>query len=172
VSTGGTRRVRRRTVSDPLAIGLYVVTAFALSWAWAWPLAWSDALVRRGGGSPTHFPALIGPAVSAFLVTAWVGGRHGVTDLLARMGRWRFPLYWWAVTLSPLAFLGVALLIQAVIGTVPPLSDFGKYTGLPSMGVWAVVVIAVVLNGFGSLDGAASPFRPLPLTSARLAGHW
>lgn len=144
---------RNRTGSDPRAIGLYVVLAFALSWAWAWPLAWSDALVRRGVGSPTHFPALIGPAAAAFLVTAWAGGRHGVTDLLARMGRWRFPLRWWAVAVSPLAFLAVALVVQAVIGDVPPFRDFGRYSGLPSMNVWAVVVIAVTLNGFGEETG-------------------
>ena len=139
--------------SDPKAIGLYVVLAFALSWAWAWPPAWSDALVGRGVGSPTHFPALMGPAAADFLVTAWAGSRHGVTDLLARMGRWRFPLRWWAVTVSPLAFLAVALLVQAVIGKVPHFRDFGRYTGLPSMNVWAVVVIAVTLNGFGEEAG-------------------
>jgi membrane protease YdiL (CAAX protease family) len=96
---------------------------------------------------------LLGPAVAAFVVTAWAGGRRGVRDLLARMGRWRFPLRWWAVTLSPLAFLAVALVVQAVFGELPAVGDFGRYTGLPGVGVLGVIVLAVGLNGFGEETG-------------------
>lgn len=147
------RQAPRRAAPDLRNVAAFLVLAFALSWAWAWPLALSGALVSRGAGWPTHFPALAGPAVAAFLTTAWVSGRTGVKDLLARLGRWRFPLRWWAVTLSPLAFLAVALLVQAAIGDLPKLADFGRYTGLPTVGVLGVAILAVVLNGFGEETG-------------------
>jgi membrane protease YdiL (CAAX protease family) len=132
---------------------VFLLLACALSWAWAWPLALSGALVTRGTGWPTHFPALVGPAVAALLTTAWVSGWTGVKDLLARMGRWRFPLRWWVVMLSPLAFLVVALLVQAVVGDLPKLGDFGRYSGLPAVGVPGVAVLVVVVNGFGEEIG-------------------
>jgi hypothetical protein len=49
---------------------------------------------------PRGWPCLA-PAAAAFLVTAWAGRRWGAADLLARMGRWWFPLRWWAVTRQP-----------------------------------------------------------------------
>jgi membrane protease YdiL (CAAX protease family) len=139
--------------ADIWAVGVFLVLAFTWSWAWAWPLALSGAVVTRGDGWPTHFPALLGPAAAALLTAAWIGGRAGVRDLLARMGRWRFPLRWWAVTLSPLAFLVVALLVQAALGDTPAPGDFGRYTGLPAAGVLGVIVLVVVLNGFGEETG-------------------
>jgi len=62
-------------------------------------------------------------------------------------------LRWWAVTLSPLAFLAAALLVQAAMGDLPTLGDFGKYTGLPNIGVVGVAILAVGLNGFGEETG-------------------
>lgn len=148
-----TEQTSRRNTSTLRVVGPFVVLAFTLSWTWAWPLALSSAVVTGGDGWPTHFPALCGPAVAAFLATAWMSGRTGVKDLLRRMGRWRMPLRWWAVTLSPLAFLAVALLVQAVVGDVPAAGDFGRYTGLPDVGVLGVAILAVVLNGFGEETG-------------------
>ncbi len=142
-----------RTTADLRRFGLFVVLAFAWSWAWAWPLVMSGVVVSRGTGWPTHFVALVGPAVAAFLMTAGTSGRTGVRGLLQRMGRWRFPLRWWAVTLSPVAFLGVGLLVQAVLGNLPAFGDFGRYTGLPDVGVIGVIFLAIVVNGFGEETG-------------------
>jgi membrane protease YdiL (CAAX protease family) len=47
----------------------------------------------------------------------------------------------------------VGLLVQALIGDLPALSDFGRYTGLPAIGVWAVVLLVVVINGLGEETG-------------------
>jgi hypothetical protein len=74
-------------------------------------------------------------AIAAFAVTAVAWGRADVRDLRARMARWRMPLRWWAATLSPLAFLGVALAIAAASGTLPRGSDFGRYRGLSALGL-------------------------------------
>jgi uncharacterized protein len=142
-----------RTTSDVRTFSIFVGLTFALSWAWTWPVVISGAEVSRGAGWPTHFPALLGPAVAAFLTTAWTRGRIGVKDLLLRMGRWRFPLRWWAVTLSPLAFLVVGVLVQGLVGDLPAFGDFGRYTGLPDIGVLGVAVLAIAINGFGEETG-------------------
>jgi hypothetical protein len=81
--------------------------------------SWPAATWSKGCRVATHFPALLGPALAASVVTARVFGRAGVRDLLARMARWRMPVRWWAATLSPLAFLGVALAVARAGGTLP-----------------------------------------------------
>src|SRR5438067_1329934 len=97
----------------------FVALAYAVSWGWAFPFVAAGDVVEKGVGWPTHFPALLGPALAALVVTALVWGRAGVRDLLARVARWRMPLRWWAATLSPLAFLAVALLVALAAGKPP-----------------------------------------------------
>ena len=54
---------------------------------------------------------------------------------------------------EPLAFLALALLVQAVTRYLPALSHFGRYTGRPTVGFLAVAVLAIALNGFGKETG-------------------
>jgi membrane protease YdiL (CAAX protease family) len=135
------------------ALAAFVVLAYGFSWAWTFPLAVVGDTIEKGQGWPTHAPALLGPALAALIVTGWLSGRKGLADLLARMGRWQMPLRWWAWTLSPFAFLAVALAVDAVTGTLPTASDFGRYSGLPAIGVLAVGVLAILVNGFGEETG-------------------
>jgi membrane protease YdiL (CAAX protease family) len=130
----------------------FVVLAYAISWAWAFPFVAVGDVVEKGVGWPTNFPALLGPALAAFVVTALVWGREAVRDLLARMGRWRMPFHWWAATLSPLAFLAVALGVAAAIGKLPRASGFGRYSGFPAIGVVPVAVVAILVT-FGEETG-------------------
>jgi membrane protease YdiL (CAAX protease family) len=134
----------------PLAC--FVALAYAISWGWTFPLVAAGDVVKTGVGWPTAIPALAGPALAALVVTALVWGRAGLGDLFARMARRRMPLRWWAATLSPLAFLGVALVVASVANKLPRGSDFGRYSGLPAMGVVAVWVIAVLIT-FGEETG-------------------
>jgi hypothetical protein len=47
--------------------------------------------------------------LAAFVVTALTdGGRHGLGDLLARVGRWWVGWRWWLAALSPVAFFAPA----------------------------------------------------------------
>jgi CAAX protease family protein len=68
------------------------------------------------------------------------------------MYRWRLSLVWWAATLAPVWFLAVALLIAAAVGNLPRFSDFGRYSGLPTIGVGAVAVLAII-SAFGEEVG-------------------
>jgi membrane protease YdiL (CAAX protease family) len=134
------------------ALAAFFGLAFGLAWGWSLVLVAGDEIVRRGVGWPTHFPALIAPGLAAVIVTAWVSGSTGVADLAGRVGRWRFPLRWWVVALSPLAFLAIALVISELAGEAPELEGFGRYSGVASLGIGGVVVFAL-LNGFGEEIG-------------------
>lgn len=125
-------------------LAVFVVLAYGFSWAWTMPLAAAGDVIEKGSGWPTHLPALLGPALAAFLVTAWVYGRAGVVDLLARMVRWRMSVRWWAATLSPLLFLAFAVAIAAAAGDLPGWGAFGRYSGLPTLGVVGVAVVVLV----------------------------
>jgi membrane protease YdiL (CAAX protease family) len=152
----------------------FIIVAFALSWAWALPLAALGDAVEKGRGWPTHFPALLGPALAALAVTAWASGTLGVRDLLSRMARWQIPVRWWAAALSPLAFLALALVTVALAGTFPAWGEFGRYSGLPAVGVVGVVLIATLVNGLGEETGWRGFLLPLlqrrhtPLAAALL----
>jgi membrane protease YdiL (CAAX protease family) len=159
----------------------FFVLAYALSWSWVIPLAATGHRVVQGKGWPTHFPALVGPMLAAFAVTAWTTAGPGIRDLCNRMRRWRIGWRWWLVALSPLAFLGIALGVVAVTGgTLPPSSDFAQISGLPAgLGIVGVALVIVVVNGFGEETGwrgYALPrlqerFTPLIATFI-LAGCW
>ena len=122
----------------------FVALAYAVSWGWTFPLVAVGDVIEKGLGWPTTLPALLGPALAAFVVTAAVWGLAGVRDLLARMARWRMPLRWWAAALSPLAFLAVAVAVAWAAGEMPDWGAFGRYSGLSAIGVLPVAVIAVL----------------------------
>jgi membrane protease YdiL (CAAX protease family) len=165
----------RRPVAGSLgALAVFVVLAYAISWASTFPLAAAGEVIDKGRGWPTHAPALLGPALAALAVTAWLSGRAGLADLLSRMARWRMPFRWWAAALSPLAFLVIALPVAAVAGELPSWSEFGRYSGLPALGVVPVALLAILINGFGEETGWRGYALPLlqrrygPLAAALL----
>jgi len=71
----------------PLASFLALI--FAVSCGWTFRLAAADDVIEKGVGWPTHFPALLGPAFAAIVVTALIWGRPGVRDLLGRRSFWQ-----------------------------------------------------------------------------------
>jgi uncharacterized protein len=130
---------------DAKALAAFFALAYALSCSWAIPLVAAHQVVLRGEGWPTHYPALLGPAIAAVVVTAWTMGRPGVRDLLARMARWRVPIRWWLMAVSPAAFLGLALIMMAATGkTLPSVADFGRFSGLPATGVAGVLLLIFI----------------------------
>jgi len=131
----------------------FAVLAYGLSWAYWLPLVLTGQIVRLGS-AVSQFPALLGPMIAAFVVTAVIDGRAGVRDLAARMVRWRVPARWWLFAIgSPLALLAIAVIITAVMSGAPDLADFGRMAGLPEWGVLFVWVMFVVVNGLGEEIG-------------------
>lgn len=143
--------MREFTRRHPVLV--YVVLAYALSWAYWIPLALSGAVVTPGG-SVSHFPGLLGPAVGAFLTTALISGRAGVRALAGRLflvtqPAWRF----WTYALSPIGFIALALLIAYVAGQLPAFSGFALFSGLPPLPLATVLILVLVFNGYGEEIG-------------------
>lgn len=131
----------------------FALLAYGLSWTYWVPLVLTGQIVRLGS-AVSQFPALLGPMIAAFTVTAVVEGRTGVRDLAARMVRWRVSLRWWLFAIgSPLALLAVAVAVTAVMSGTPDPADFGRMAGLPEWGVLFVWVMFVVVNGLGEETG-------------------
>ncbi|WP_280336956.1 CPBP family intramembrane glutamic endopeptidase [Nocardia wallacei] len=174
-------------VASPVRAGVgrrlvwYFALACGLSWLWLLPLIVSGAVVHPGDGRPSHFTALVGPAVAAVVTAAIFDGRAGVGELLRRVIRLRVPLRWWAVALSPVAILAAILLTgMAMGGSVPATADFAVMSGLPmGWGVLGVVSMVLLVNGFGEETGwrgfalpvAQGRFGPLSATVI-VAGGW
>ncbi len=131
----------------------FAVLAYGLSWAYWLPLVLTGQIVRLGG-AVSQFPALLGPMIAAFAVTAVIDGKPGIRDLLARMFRWRVPVRWWLFAIgSPLALLAIAVAVTTIISGAPDIADFGRMAGLPERGVLFVWVMFVVINGLGEETG-------------------
>jgi membrane protease YdiL (CAAX protease family) len=132
----------------------FVVLAYALSWADWVPLALRGALVTPGG-STTHFPGLLGPALAAYIVTAATQGRAGVARLLLGQVRVSVPaLRFLAYSLSPVAFLALALAVMAATGVpMPMVGEFAVYSGLPRLPLGWVLLLVFLFNGYGEETG-------------------
>jgi uncharacterized protein len=106
------------------------------------------------GGHVSHFPGLLGPMISAILVTGATQGRAGLRELGSCMIRWRVPLRWYAAAALP---LGVALAAAGVMTLVgaqfPGWAAFGMLPGLPGIGVVGVAALTLLINGFGEETG-------------------
>jgi membrane protease YdiL (CAAX protease family) len=132
---------------------VYVLFSYALSWAYWIPLALRGAVVTPGG-SVSHFPGLLGPAIAAFLTTGLLSGGPGLRALTRRLWlisqpAWRF----WTYALSPVWFIVLALLIAGALGRLPRWSDFGLFSGLPPLPLAAVLLLALLFNGYGEEIG-------------------
>lgn len=131
----------------------YTALAYALSWAYWIPLAIRGARIVPGG-SVTHFPGLLGPALAAYVTTGLIGGVEGVRQLTRRLILIQRPAArFWLYSLSPIGFLGMAVLLAAAQGLLPAAADFGLYSGLPPLSFPVVLVLALLFNGFGEETG-------------------
>ena len=150
----------------------FFVLTYGLSWAYWIPLALAG--VRTAPGShTTHFPGLLGPAFSAFIITGLTQGRAGMVALARRLvlvsqPAWRFFIY----SLSPVIFLVLAVALARLTQTgLPPWGDFAIYSGLPPLGVPAVLLLVLLFNGFGEETGwRGFALEPLQRRYGPLAG--
>jgi membrane protease YdiL (CAAX protease family) len=146
--------VRAAMRFDVRALVAFFVLAYALSWAGAIPMAAAHLIVRRGAGWPTQYPLLLAPAIAAILVTGWTLGRPGLRDLMARLIRCRVPVRWWLAALSPVGFLGLALLAMAAAGrALPAAASFSQYSGTPAIGAIGVVLLITFAGALGEETG-------------------
>lgn len=144
---------------------VFFVAACAISWA-AWlPLA------RAGPPGPAtrpswlqylHLIGALGPAVAAYLVTAWANGRRGISELTKRSLQWRVGWRWLAFALlgPTLMYLVAVLGVGLVTGSWTGLARYGKsaeYPNLPPPLYW---LGSVIFYGFGEEVGWRGYFIP------------
>lgn len=122
--------VRRAPVAS------FAVLAYAISWS---PWFISMATGRHFGGI---FP--FGPMIAAFAVAALAGGRGEVTELGARLIRWRMPVVWWLaailLAIAPLVLTGMGVTLLG--GAAPKSVALAKW---PS--VLATFPMVLILSG-------------------------
>jgi uncharacterized protein len=94
----------------------YSALAYGLSWLILAPAGLG--LIPDNAGAILSWLPPFGPAVAAFLVTALIGGRPAVGQLLRRLGQWRVGARWYLLILAGIPLLGL-LGAFALLGTVP-----------------------------------------------------
>jgi membrane protease YdiL (CAAX protease family) len=115
---------QQRSIDRPL--GAFFLIAFAWTWSVAFLMILAPGWVDRsigpiGPGNPLFFLAVYGPSIAAILVTVFTRGRAGVTDLLRKLGQWRFSPVWYLVVLVgvPLAAIAAGHLGEYALGIDP-----------------------------------------------------
>jgi membrane protease YdiL (CAAX protease family) len=158
----------------------FVLLAYAWSWSWWVPMAALDVTTRAGQAWPTHLPGLLGPAIAAMVVTAAVSGRAGLADLGGRIVRVRVGWFWYAVLAATAGIGAGALVLQGLLGQGwPTATELSTHSGAATMPWLALVVLVLVVNGFGEETGWRGflvdrwgPGRGLLRTSLLVAAVW
>jgi membrane protease YdiL (CAAX protease family) len=135
--------VRRVATSYPLTS--FFVLAYALSW-----LAWSPWFLSEAGTGLLPFDGgrfstllniaalVLGPTLSALLVTGASDGREGVRRLLGRVVLWRVGLRWYAFVL-----LGISAIVLVSALVMP-----GAFASFDASAVPSVLFLYVVAGLF------------------------
>jgi membrane protease YdiL (CAAX protease family) len=161
VDTPHETRVLETAAPWPARPVLFVVLAFALSWAWVVPFVARGATVVDGRGWPTHLPVLLGPLLAAVVCTA-TAGRQALRELASSMLRWRIGWRWWLAAVSPVLALLAVLAVLAVSGAdVPTAAAFARFSGVPAAwGLLGVTAVVVVVGGLGEETGWRGYLQP------------
>ncbi len=140
---------RITTTIRAFPLAAYFVLAYALSWLILVP-AGLGMLPDSSAGVLVWLPPF-GPAVAAFVVTARIGGRPAVGQLLRRLVQWKVGIRWYLLVL-----LGIPLLelmgAFAVLGAVP-LDDLARNWPVIFTGYPIYVLYIAIFTGMGEEPG-------------------
>ncbi len=135
---------------------VYFVLAYTISWAFMVPVALSaQGVIAAEVPYALYYLASFGPALSALIVTGWVGGRPGLRSLLSRLVKWRVePRYYAFAVLAPIALFAIAALLNRVIsGVWPDLGLLGQIDYVPHLGIPGVLGLWLLTFGLGEETG-------------------
>ena len=133
---------------------VYLILAYAISWAIEIPLA-LQAQGVVGWKFPTsmHYFASFGPLLAAVITTLLSSGRSGLRELVSRMFKYRVKFILWLYAFSPLiAYLILAAFLSSSQPEWIRLSPLGRVDFLPPLGLGALVLWTVTF-GFGEETG-------------------
>jgi membrane protease YdiL (CAAX protease family) len=140
---------RITTTARAFPLAAYFVLAYALSWLILVPAGLG--LLPDSSAAVLVWLPPFGPAVAAFIVTALIGGRPAVGQLLRRLVQWRVGIRWYLLVL-----IGIPLIelvgAFAVLGTVP-LEDLAKNWPVIFTGYPIYVLYVAIFTGMGEEPG-------------------
>jgi uncharacterized protein len=143
-----------RAVARRRPVVSYYALVFTISWGGILVVVAPTGIPGTPADVERLFPLVLGalfagPSVSGLVMTALMGGRAGLRDLLARMLRWRAAGKWWAMAL----LTGPVLVAAVIFGLMLYSPDFtpGVLTAEDRLGM-LVFAIAWGLVGGGLLE--------------------
>jgi membrane protease YdiL (CAAX protease family) len=147
ITTATPSRITTTARAFPLAA--FFVLAYALSWIILVPAGLG--MLPDSAGSVLPWVVPFGPAVAAFIVTALIGGRPAVGQLLRRLVQRRVGIRWYLLVL-----LGIPLVelvgAFAVLGTVP-LDDLARNWPVIFTLYLPAVLYVAIFTGVGEEPG-------------------
>src|SRR4029077_8033797 len=122
---------RRIEPENAMTIKAFVVRhAVAAYFALAFAISWGGILVVVGGAAGfrgtaaqsdplfrvVYLAMLAGPSVAGLMLTAIVGGRTGLRDLLSRLLAWHVAARWYAMALliAPVLIISTLLMLSLI----------------------------------------------------------
>ncbi|HEX6209098.1 MAG TPA: nitroreductase/quinone reductase family protein [Actinomycetota bacterium] len=128
-------------------LGAFYALTFLLSWGYWVPNT-------LAGGKWSHSPGLLGPAISAIVVSGVSQGSGGLRGLADRILRWRVHPRWYLWVAFP---VGLALVVAGVLslggGEFPSFAEWSEMAGFAGVSGWAAYGVILVVNGFGEETG-------------------
>lgn len=130
--------------SKRLALSLYFILAYGLTWLFWLPAA-GIAQARLTLPVPPFVLMLLGglgPMLAAIMVTAWEAGGQGVRALFAQVGRWRVAPFWYGIALIgiPLLQLPVFLAYVGLGGVLASAELSQQLASLPMLFLFIALV--------------------------------
>lgn len=106
----------KKTFIQKHSVLLYFILTFALSWGCMVGMVGPEGFPltpekMEEFGPMVYVGLLIGPSVSALLLTGLESGRAGFRELWARLSKWRVGLGWYALALLATPLLAVIVLL-------------------------------------------------------------
>ena len=146
----------------------FLIIAFALTWGiLGLYIAFPHGMTRIFGGltgqHPLFFLCVYAPAIAAFILVGYHGGRKGLRSFLSRLGLWRCSSFWYVFlfVVVPLVFYVGAALKGTLWQEPLPFASFGALAS-----ALATAAIKGPVEEFGWRGFA------LPLLQRRLAPVW
>jgi len=134
----------------------FYVLAYAFTWVFVVPVTLGErGIVSWRLPHQLEYIAAFGPFVAAMLVARACYGRAGPATILSSLTRVRAPLGWWSFALlSPFLLLVIAyLLVWLFAGTVPEADEGRLAELLTTAGLFDLIIITGVIQGWGEEPG-------------------
>lgn len=150
-----------------------LIIFFFLTFFIAWPLM-GLAVAQNRGWLSLPFPVepfmVLGswiPNIAAFIVVAWViKQKNGFRNLIRGWGKFKFPVFWYAITLIPVVLSLLTILIYGITYGYYPLTDIFS----DPLALLSILVLITITGALGEELGWRG--FALPWLQTRMNALW